>query len=196
MKGEVKRLVENYTGEKTGNCVDYLFDFLDELREVEGAIVEFGVYRGGMLASMALWMRYRGMEDTLIGLDTFCGYPGLEQFSDTSVEVVRSLFFALGLGAPNLVAGDFKVTVGRLPYKIKLVFIDCDLYESYMSALNGCYDRMVRGGVIVFDEYYSKKYPGARVAVDEFFSDKPEKPELLVVEERGWERWCVRVRSN
>ena len=191
MNGRIRKQVEEYAGLKLNRCADYLMDFLKELYGVDGAVVEFGVYRGATLATMALWMKLNGDNSDLIGLDTFCGYPGLEKFSDTSIEEVRALFAVLGLGHPNLLVGDFAVEGKLLPPKIKLAFLDCDLYDSYLSALNCCYPKMVKGGIIVMDEYYSLKYPGARVAADEFFSDKPEKPEIYAVDD-GWERWYVR----
>lgn len=49
--------------------------------------------------------------------------------------------------------------------KYDLVFLDCDLYLSYKQCLNFFKDRT---DIFVFDEYYSLKYPGARIACDEF----------------------------
>jgi hypothetical protein len=58
------------------------------------------------------------------------------------------------------------------------VHLDCDIYESYKTCLDSLYDQVVPGGVILFDEYACPVWPGATRAVDEFFSDKPEKPLL------------------
>jgi hypothetical protein len=33
---------------------------------------------------------------------------------------------------------------------------------------------MIPGGIIMLDDYYSKEYPMAKAAVDDFMSDKPE----------------------
>ena len=37
------------------------------------------------------------------------------------------------------------------------------------------FDRVVSGGYILFDEYNNPKFPGARLAVDNFFKKKKEK---------------------
>jgi hypothetical protein len=42
-----------------------------------------------------------------------------------------------------------------------------------LAALNFFYPKMVKGGVIYFDDY-GWGYPELRKVVDEFFSDKPE----------------------
>lgn len=74
-----------------------------------------------------------------------------------------------------------------------MLILDCDLYESYKMCLSRLYPRIVPGGWIIFDEYFSAKYPGARRAVDEFFADRPEKPVLAehLLAEHPYERWYV-----
>ncbi|GAB4243638.1 MAG: hypothetical protein OHK005_08110 [Candidatus Methylacidiphilales bacterium] len=76
---------------------------------------------------------------------------------------------------------------GHLPKTLPLlqeswfsfVHLDCDIYESYQTCLERLYPRMVPGGIILFDEYRSRVWPGATLAIDEFFSDKPETPEMI-----------------
>ena len=73
--------------------------------------------------------------------------------------------------------------------KIAILHIDSDLYESYLTCLNNLYENIIDGGIIIFDEYYSHKYPGARVAVNEFFEDKKGYFEKYITQD-GFERWC------
>ncbi len=56
-----------------------------------------------------------------------------------------------------------------------LVHIDVDLYEPTRDAVAFFYSRVSPGGVIVCDDYGSAYCPGAKKAIDEFFSDKPEQ---------------------
>ena len=50
--------------------------------------------------------------------------------------------------------------------------IDCDLYESYKYTLPKAWENTITGGMIYLDEYYSLKFPGAKIAVDEFIKDR------------------------
>ena len=50
----------------------------------------------------------------------------------------------------------------------KFVHLDLDLYEPIKGSIEYFYSRMVKGGVIVIDEYAIPRWPGARKAVDEF----------------------------
>ena len=56
---------------------------------------------------------------------------------------------------------------------IKFLHLDLDLYTGYKVCLEKLYELVVPGGVICFDEYHTgatKKFPGPRRAVIDFFS--------------------------
>lgn len=57
--------------------------------------------------------------------------------------------------------------------RFSLVHLDCDLYQPTKAALEAFWPRLSRGGVILFDEYGIKDWPGETQAVDEYFADKP-----------------------
>lgn len=48
------------------------------------------------------------------------------------------------------------------------VHIDVDLYDPILDSLNFFFPKLVKGGVIVFDDYGITQFPGAKKAVDEF----------------------------
>ena len=92
----------------------------------------------------------------------------------------------------ELLKGKFKNVLHYIDCDINILHIDCDLYESYLECLDRLYHNVVSGGCIIFDEYYSHKYPGARIAIDavnEFFKDKKGFFEKYITPE-GFERWC------
>ena len=89
----------------------------------------------------------------------------------------------------ELLKGKFENVLHYIDCDINILHIDCDLYESYLECLDILYYNIVSGGCIIFDEYYSHKYPGARVAVNEFFKDKNGFFEKYITPE-GFERWC------
>ena len=89
----------------------------------------------------------------------------------------------------SLLKGTFKEITPNFNDKIAILHLDGDLYESYLTCLNNLYDNVIKNDVIIFDEYYSHKYPGARVAVNEFFVDKKGYFEKYLTNE-GHERWC------
>lgn len=58
--------------------------------------------------------------------------------------------------------------------RFSLIHFDCDLYRPTKIALEYLWPLVSRGGVVLFDEYSIKEWPGETKAVDEYFSDKPE----------------------
>ncbi len=60
-----------------------------------------------------------------------------------------------------------------MPDKISVLRLDTDWYESTKRELEVLWPRLVKGGVLLIDDY--GHWQGARKAVDEFFigSDRP-----------------------
>jgi hypothetical protein len=56
-----------------------------------------------------------------------------------------------------------------LPKKISILRLDTDFYESTKIELEVLFPRLVKGGVLIIDDYGFWK--GAKKAVDEYFSD-------------------------
>lgn len=172
---------------------------LELTRDLEGDIVELGVGPGRFLLYCATWLKATRSTKRYYGYDTFSGFPSvseedLENLAPERVNRVRPGVYGfynrrrmekmtrrLGLANVQLVEGDFSETLKRFrPDKVSFLYMDCDLYRSYKAGLEMLYDHVVPGGIILFDEYeWVREWPGARRAVDEFFQDKPEKPEKL-----------------
>jgi len=118
-------------------------------------------------------------------------------FSNNSLQLLTRKINILDLeDSTKLVDGPFSSTMTNfnLPEKIAGVLFDCDLYESYKITLQMTWPRLVQGGWLFFDEYYSLKFPGARTAVDEFFLDKQDQIEWhKSSRERDFERnWVIK----
>jgi len=59
--------------------------------------------------------------------------------------------------------------------RFAFVYVDVDLYSPTIECFRFFYSRMVPGGLLVCDDYGFVDCPGARMAVDEFLADKPER---------------------
>ena len=54
-----------------------------------------------------------------------------------------------------------------------------DIYKSVIDCCEFIYPRLLKGGVLIFDDYGFRSCPGAKKAVDYFFRDKIEVPLIL-----------------
>jgi O-methyltransferase len=179
-----------------------IFSFLDQIRHVEGAVVECGVYRGSTLVTMGLYLKQKGIAKKVFGFDSFEGFGEEVQtdlglggdsspvkkvggFGDTSYQHVLDNITRFGLAsAVTLVPGFFKDSLSRLSSfpSVSFLHLDCDLYDSYRECLTFFYPRLSSGAVVLFDEYCDPKWPGAKKAVDEFLQGKPETITLAEVD--------------
>lgn len=120
-------------------------------------------------------------------------------FSQNCVHEVEKKIDFLGLDNVHLVPGPFADTMSegqQSPTMIMAASLDCDLYSSYMAALPFVWPRLSPGGYIWLDEYYSLKFPGARIATDEYFSGKAAKPQMHELLAGDFERWYVKKPQN
>jgi len=113
-------------------------------------------------------------------------------FSSTSLEIVRRKIEYLNVqDLISLVVADVThLKQFQIPEKISLALLDLDLFAGYQRVLPLIWEKLSPGGMIYLDEYYSLKFPGPRLAVDEFCSVIGVKPQKL---EDWWdfERWVL-----
>ena len=162
------------------------------VKELPGAIVECGVFKGASLIRFATFRNLFEAEHSrkIIGFDMFGKFPETnfsedkkyrKKFIDSAGEQsiseteLAQIFEFKNIKNYELVKGDINQTVPKYvkdnPHlKIALLHIDTDVYEPAVTILKKMYDRVVRGGIIAFDDYGT--FPGETKAVDEFFKDK------------------------
>ncbi len=156
---------------------------LDATRRCDGDIAECGVYKGGTAKILAELAPSRPLHV----FDTFEGMPETDpahdlhkagDFSDTSLASVRDYLsdHKNATCVEGLIPGSLEVIHDRT---FSFVHIDLDIYSAIKGACEFFYPRMQPGGVLLFDDYGYPSCPGARAAVDEFFSDKPEVPVVI-----------------
>ena len=117
-------------------------------------------------------------------------------FSNNSIHELKRKIDYLGLDNIKLIKGDFKNTMSKANNQLKNIcffasLIDCDLYEGYKVSLPFVFQKLNKEGFVYLDEYYSLKFPGARIASDEFFSNTKEKPFKCEHISGDFERWAV-----
>lgn len=116
-------------------------------------------------------------------------------FSRNSLEAVERKFQLLGLDNIRINVGTFDQTMNGnfdAPAKLMLSIIDSDLYESYITTLNFVWPRTIIGGMIYLDEYYSLKFPGPRIAVNEFLEGLDDfELTNIARQDDDFERWAI-----
>lgn len=173
--------------------------------QIQGDVVECGVWAGGSIGAAALFGRGDHIPRKYWLYDTFAGMtePGLEDglvarnkyqanltpegvsnWVSVSETEVRTNLEKLGVDLDLCVfrIGDVKETLRNFlkPKQIALLRLDTDLYESTLAELQELYPLLKSGGVLIIDDYGA--WEGARKAVDEYFSSLSLFPLLIPID--------------
>lgn len=167
--------------------------FVDNLRLVRshalrgGAVVECGVWRGGMSAAVAELL---GPQRDYYLFDSFEGLPEAQSIdgaaalawqSDKSsptyfdnckaeMELAERAMKMSSALRVHIIKGWFAETLNTFPpgERIAVLRLDGDWYESTMQCLTELYPRVSPNGLIIFDDYYA--WDGCALAVHDYLS--------------------------
>lgn len=138
----------------------------------QGCFIEVGVYKGGTAWHLAKCAEEQDREIFLF--DTFAGIPYkgefdshvVGDFSDTSLEEVQE-----SIPYAKITKGIFPQSAESLDLPgVAFVHLDCDQYQSIKEAALFLSPKMVKGGIMWFDDYGCLE--GANRAVNELFAGR------------------------
>jgi hypothetical protein len=143
-----------------------VLDYALSQTTVAGDYLEFGVFRGGTIRYIQKRLRRMGKAGAIIhGFDSFEGLPeawggshlGQSAFSTRGKlpRVPRNVVLHRGWFSDTIL--EWRASAAA---PLAFLHVDCDIYSSTVEVLEGLYDRMQVGTVIVFDEYFN--YPNWR----------------------------------
>ena len=168
------------------------YELFLKIKDLPGEIIECGVFKGTSLIRFATFRElYKKRIKKIIGFDTFGKFPSagfskdtklrkkfVEQSGNQSISTnqLEKILKQKKIGKNvELVKGDITKTIPNYlqkhpRLKISLLNLDVDLYEPSKVILENFYPRLVKGGVIILDDY--GVFPGETKAVHEFFKKK------------------------
>jgi O-methyltransferase len=177
--------VHAFTG-LTAEKLYVLEHFAKKTSDLDGSLAEMGVWKGGGAKFIAdiyrkelktkklfyLFDSFKGMKEVNSAKDRH----EIGDFSDTSYEQVERLLAGDNTHVSIIMKKGWipETFAGLENESFTFVHVDLDLHDPIMDTLNFIYPRLARRGVIVFDDYGFASCPGARKAVDQFFSNTKE----------------------
>jgi hypothetical protein len=182
--------------EETMTPIERLFDLYKTVEyivrdRIPGAIAECGVWRGGSMMMIAdALTKFGDTSRTLQLFDTFEGLPYPDDKVDIDIfdnpatkqwrpemakgplDVVTANMALTGYPGVEYHKGMVEDTLAKEALEqYALVRLDTDWYSSTKVELEVLWPRIAPGGVLIIDDF--GHWQGARMAVDEFFADKP-----------------------
>ena len=151
---------------------------------------EVGVYRGRSLQIFLAESAKIDLVIECIGIDTFTGLPALSakdqelapenapyrlrpMFDDTTKREVEAFLEPLGMDDTYTLHEGLFAAVKKNLKSVKYSFLNLSIktYDGHIEALNYFYKRMLPGGVLLLDDYISRRFPMAQEAINDFFED-------------------------
>lgn len=207
-------LIFNLIGTNDGESI-YLLNYLKEALAAEGDICEFGIAQGATSTLFAYEMKdyhkHLWLFDSFEGLsmptiedelkDDIFNFGDMSKYAYSmkcSINEVKNRLESIQLlnDKVNIVPGfiDKTITNPNLPKQVCFAYIDFDLYEPILLALNYLHDVISNQGIIIIDDYdfFST---GAKLAVDRFYeSHKAENKYEMILPIEGAGHFCILKR--
>jgi O-methyltransferase len=168
----------------------------------DGDVCECGCFRGLSAFQIAHYIK---QSDEKVCFHIFDSFKGLSELTNVDIPKDRSQDpvhlrkqFAASLDTVRRNLREFafiKYYQGWIPSRFSeiqdksfcFVHIDVDLYQPTYDSFQFFYSRLVKHGIMVFDDYGATQFPGAKKAVDEcmkplndFFLDLPSGQAFLI----------------
>jgi O-methyltransferase len=178
---ELYRCAEERTLTDKRRCY-FLYQFAESVAKLPGDFAEIGVYRGGTAYLLGKLASDQGKRLHLF--DTFEGMPPTDDekdfvvkgdFADTSLAGVTD--YLKDIGSCEFHPGFFPETAASVQdLRFSFVHVDVDMYLSALDCCEFFHDRLVPGGVMIFDDYGFITTEGLRKAVDQFYQGSSTRP--------------------
>lgn len=197
---EIYSQIKSHTMVDLYRCYE-LWTLVPQTRWLKGGLLEVGVWRGGTGALIAESARRCGIADPVYLCDTFKGvvkasprdsfYVGGEH-ADTSCALVEGLLERQRLTNVRILEGIFPdETAQHIPdQRFRFCHIDVDVYASAKDILEWVWDKLDKGGIVVFDDYGAYGADGITKLVDE----QRNQPDRVTLHNLNGHAVVVKVR--
>jgi hypothetical protein len=175
----------------------YRYDFFNKTKHLPGDIVEIGVFKGSGVASFLKFLDIHCSNSIkkVIGFDIFDPENSsivLEKDNENDKQKMQDVYNRVDIKDRTLenvtsklknindnfilIEGDVEQTLPKFTsenpgFRISLLYIDVDIERPTYNALKYLWDRVVPGGIIVFDEYEYHKFSESS-GVDRFMKEQ------------------------
>jgi hypothetical protein len=165
------------------------YELYKRINHLKGDFIECGVFKG---ISLIRFASFRNLFDDktrkIIGFDVFGKFPQTDYVPDKKLRMnfvknagnegistnqLKTILSKKGLRKKTeLIQGDVTVTVPKYlkkhpKLKIAILNLDTDIYEPAVTILENFYPKIVKGGILILDDY--GVFKGETKAVDDYF---------------------------
>jgi len=162
-----------FVGDKSFFKILKCFELIQQIKNIKGDVVEFGVWNGNNLITIKKIFDYLKIKKNIIGFDNFKGMPAADRknYFVGDIDLINYIKKFFGLEKIKIIKDDImnlEKHYKKFP-KLSMIYIDCDLYKTTSKILKILSNKLNKGGLIVFDEANFTINKGEGKAAREFY---------------------------
>ena len=178
-------------GDKSFYRMLLIYNLLNELKNVKGNIVEFGIWNGNNLFTIKKIIDFLKFKKKIIGYDDFSGFPnpvgykkkknkkkGIYSGNPGLIKFIIKFFKLDNILIVNDDILNLNKHINKFG-KVCFVYIDCNIYEPVKVILKLIDKKLSKGGIIAFDEGLNNSKSGEGRALHEFFEKNKKKYKIV-----------------
>ena len=123
-----------FIGDKSFFKILKCFELIEQIKNIKGDVVEFGVWNGNNLITMKKIFDYFKIKKNIIGYDSFKGMPTPDKknYFVGEMDLINYIKRFFRLGSIKIIKDDImnlEKHYKDFP-KLSMIYIDCDLYKT------------------------------------------------------------------
>ena len=174
-----------FIGDKSLFKILKCFELIEQIKNIKGDVVEFGVWNGNNLITMKKIFDYFKIKKNIIGYDNFKGMPTPDKknYFVGEIDLINYIKKFFRLGNIKIIKDDImnlEKHYKEFP-KLSMIYIDCDLYKTTSKILETLSNKLNKKGLIVFDEANFNINKGEGKAAREFYKKNKKKFDKIIL---------------
>ncbi len=177
-------------GDKSFYRILKLQELLKDLKNVNGDIIEFGIWNGNNLFAMKKVLEYLDQKKKIFGFDNFMGFPNPVGYNKNKKnkgiyagdpKLIKFIINFFKFKKIEIINDDI-LNLDNYLYKfnrLSFIYIDCNVYKPVKKILELLEKKLSVNGYIAFDEGQNNIKSGEGRALNEFYKKNKKKFRLL-----------------
>ena len=181
-----------------------ILEIIKKTKKIRGDIIEFGIWNGNNLFFIKKVIDYYKLKKKVIGYDNFSGFPNPAKLKKSKKgkyigkpELIKKIIKFFNIKNINIINDDIMNLEKHSKQfkKISFIYIDCNVYEPVIKILETFDNKILKGGIIAFDEAQNSQNKDENRAMTEFLCHRKKKYKLIKLK-KNYQPDAILIKKN
>lgn len=181
-----------------------ILEIIEKTKKIRGDIIEFGIWNGNNLFFIKKVVDYYKLKKKVIGYDNFSGFPNPAKLKKSKKgkyigkpELIKKIIKFFNIKNIDIINDDIMnlEKYSKKFKKISFIYIDCNVYEPVIKILETFDNKILKGGIIAFDEAQNKNNKSEGIAMMEFYNSNKKSYKLIKLN-KNYQPDAILIKKN